>query len=121
MLSKEEIKAFTMDEMIYLCYDYIFPISHNRVLATYGQTISLIDKEGTIICTYESIEVATYRKGESYDEENDMWVEVREYVEDKLVYLDNGLYGILDYNGNRITEPVYREINFVTENTIEVS
>lgn len=59
MLTSEESEKLKISDVIYLCYDLLVPISSNRILATHGENISLIDTEGEMICTYDMIMVPT--------------------------------------------------------------
>lgn len=122
MLSREEIKNFKIDPMIELCYDYVFPISMDRILATHGGEISLIDNDGEMLCTYDSIEVPMY-----YDEEYEVkesqdieeFVGIPKYIDDVLMMLEDGLWGLTDYDGNVIIEPMYKVIHFLNNENFE--
>lgn len=60
-----------------------------------------IDKTGTKVLTqYESIEAISINQTSSYVP----------YEKDVLKYKANGLYGLIDFNGNKITNAEYEEI-----------
>lgn len=119
MLTREERENLKVDSIIYLCYDYILAISEDRILATHGQEISLISIDGDIICTFDSIYVPEYPKGVTTGLEGEP-IAIMEYVDDILVYVDNGYMGILDYNGMPITGAIYRDITFKSNDEIEL-
>ena len=129
MLTIDEIRKFSIDPMIKLCFDYILPISKDRVLATHGREISLIDTDGNMIVTYDSIELASFDKvpdtSETFIKNLDGSIEACEseveYIDDILIFLDDGLYGLMDYDGNIIVEAEYKSIKFISENEIEVT
>ena len=121
MLTREEIARFEIDPAVRFCFDYILPISDNRVLATLGDEISLITKDGDMICTYDSIEVPTYDSDTElvYSESENCEVAKVEYIDDILLILQDGLWGLIDYDGNVIADPIYRLLRFVSENELE--
>ena len=120
MLSKEEFKKYVVNPTIQICFDYIFPISEDRVLATHGDEISLITNDGTLLCTYDSIEVPEYFHDEDtqIDENNNYFNEGR-YVDKYLLVRDCGYLGVIDYDGDVVIDPQYRYIKFVGEDKIE--
>lgn len=123
MLTPEEIKAFEINPVIQFCYDYILPISKDRILATHGLEISLITADGDMICTHESIEVPFYTSFDEdtleYDENTNEYIGKTIYIEDILVYRENGRYGLMDYNGDIITEAKYVVLKFEDADTIQ--
>lgn len=123
MLTPEEIKAFEINPVIQFCYDYILPISKDRILATHGLEISLITADGDMICTHESIEVPFYTSFDEdtleYDENTNEYIGKTIYIEDILVYRENGRYGLMDYNGDIITEAKYVVLKFEDAETIQ--
>lgn len=123
MLTPEEIKAFKINPVIQFCYDYILPISKDRILATHGLEISLITADGDMICTHESIEVPFYTSFDDdtleYDENTNEYIGKTIYIEDILVYRENGRYGLMDYNGDIITEAKYVVLKFEDADTIQ--
>lgn len=126
MLTPEEIKAFEINPVIQFCYDYILPISKDRILATHGLEISLITADGDMLCTHESIEVPFYTLFNDddtleYDENTHEYIYVGKtvYIEDILIYREDGRYGLMDYNGEVITEAKYAVLKFEDANTIQ--
>lgn len=120
MLSKEEREKLDIDGRIYICYDYLFAISKDRVLATHGGNISLITLNGDIICTHDSIYAPQYPKDTHYDDAEGLYVADYAYLDDMLVFVDNGRKGIMDYNGDIILDANYRDITFNTLSEAEL-
>ncbi len=120
MLSREERDKLVIDSTIYLCYDYLFAIANNRILATHGDKISLITTDGEMLCTYDSIYVPTYPSKEYYDESEDRWIYDEEFMDDILVFIDDGKLGVLDYDGDIVLEAKYRDITFNTAQELEL-
>lgn len=112
MLSKEERASLDIDGRIYLCYDYLYAISFDRILATHGGSISLLTIDGELICTYDSIYAPTYPCSTYYDEDEQVDVAVYEFIDDVLIFIEEGKKGIMDYNGDIILEADYSEITF---------
>lgn len=112
MLTKEERASIEVDGRICLCYDFIFPISRDRILATHGGSISLISFDGIIICTHDSIYVPTYPINTTHDEKDDVDVAEYEYIDDILIFVDDGKKGVIDYDGEVILEAKYSDITF---------
>ena len=123
MLSNEERKNIVIDPIIEFCYDYILPISQDRILATHGGEISLITIDGNMICSYESIEVPEYNSNDdvTFNEKDNCYEAKRVFIDDLLIYRDNGLYGIIDYDGNIVVEAKYKGLRFNDENALEIS
>lgn len=119
MLTKQEIAAFDIDPVIRFCYDYILPISEDRVLATHGGQISLITKDGEMLCTYDSIEVPTYHSDKLRVDTNGDYVAEDVFVDDYLLIRENGLWGIIDYDGDIILSPVHNKLGFTGPDSIE--
>ena len=123
MLTPKEISEFEIDPVIKFCYDFILPISDDRVLATHGAEISLITKAGDLICTYDSIEVPFYddREDTFYSEDSKSLVSRKKYIEDMLLFKDGEFWGLLDYDGEILADAHYTSIKFVGENEIVVN
>lgn len=121
MLTKKEIEKFEMDAAVRFCFDYILPISDNRVLATHGDEISLITKDGEMICTYDSIQVPTYNSSSDFESMDDSVAMKAKPVEvdDYLIIIQDGLYGLIDYDGEIILDPKYSVLRFVGESRLE--
>lgn len=121
MLTREEIEKFDIDPAIRFCFDYILPISDDRVLATLGQEISLITKSGDMICTYDSIQIPMYYSSEfEQDSESLAYVSKDLPVDDYLIIIDNNLYGLIDYDGNIVLEPEYSILRFISDSKMEI-
>lgn len=120
MISKEERDKLEIDGRIYICYDYLFAISKDRILATHGGSISLITLQGEIICTYDSIYAPQYITGTHHDEEDNIDVADFDYVDDLLIFVDNNKKGIIDYDGEVVLEANYSDITFRTINEAEL-
>lgn len=121
VLTREEREKLKIDAVIELCYDYIFAISEDRILATHGSNISLITIDGEMICTYDSIYAPTYPTDTIYyDEEEGCDRYVEEFIDDLLVFVENGKHGIMDYDGDIIVEAKYSDITFSSEGTVEI-
>lgn len=130
MLTPQEIKDYDIDSKVKFCFDYILPISKDRVLATHGGQISLITKTGEMICTYDSIEVPTYdlfsetgsirEHSDECDEPVEPDVATEEYVDEYLIILSNGYLGLIDYDGVVILEPEYSILKFNGSESLEV-
>lgn len=118
MLTKEEMEAFEIDPVIRFCYDYILPISDNRVLATHGEQISLITKDGEMLCTYDSIEVPTYHSDKLSMVDGDFVAEDI-FVDEYLLIKENELWGLINYDGDVIISPVHNKLGFNGPNSIE--
>lgn len=121
------LKEIPVDPMIKLCFDYVLPISNDRVLATHGDEISLITSDGELIVTYDSIELACY------DIENPEWdvhkdyngnlvapESIQAYVDGVLIIIEDGKYGLINYDGDIILEPQYNHIGFISQTEFEV-
>ena len=122
MLTREERENFDIDIAIQFCYDYIFPITPNRVLATHGDEISLITKDGEMICTYDSIQVPTYNSPENVipGDEGTYQQSLANYVDDYLLILQDGMWGLIDYDGEIVLDPKYKILRFVEQDRIEI-
>lgn len=121
MLSREESERVQISEVIYLCYDLLVSISENRILATHGNNISLIDTNGEMICTYDMIIVPTMEDNSFIFETDDHVFETQAlYVDDYLIVIHAGKQGLIDYDGNVIIDTIYSEIKFNTNGSIEV-
>ena len=120
MLSKEELKNYKIDPTIQLCFDYVFPISHDRVLATHGDEISLITESGDLICTYDSIEVPEYNHEDDtiLDDDNHYFNEGR-FIDKYLIFKEDGLLGVIDYDGDIVLDAQYKYIRFIDEDNVE--
>ena len=121
MLSREERMNLNIDGRIYICYDYIFAISTDRILATHGGSISLITADGDMICTYDSIYVPTYANGYHYNPDEGIDEADYEYIDDILIFVDKGKKGLIDYDGNIICEAKYHDIEFNSDSEVEVT
>jgi len=121
MLTREESEKLKISDVIYLCYDLLVPISSNRILATHGENISLIDTEGEMICTYDMIMVPT-KEDTSYilDTEDNGFETTALYVDDYLIIMQNGKQGLIDYDGNILIDAIYGEIKFNIYGELEV-
>lgn len=122
MLSKDEIKNFQIDPAIKFCYDYILPISQDRVLATHGEEISMITSDGTWICTFDSIQVPTYPDIENpyWDDKEKSYMTNDIYIDNFLIIIQDGLYGIIDYDGEIVVPAVYNKIEFINETEVNL-
>lgn len=127
MLTDKERAEFEMDPLIKLCFDYIYPITQDRVLATHGGSISLIDKQGIMLATHDSIELGYYdfdppEEDVSFDEDGNPLAQksVRTYIDDILIIRDDGLYGLMDLDGEILVEPCYDRLEFAGPDEIIV-
>ena len=120
MLSREERESLDIDSKIYLCYDYIFAISKDRVLATHGASISLIKLSGEIICTHDSIYAPTYPSSTHFNEDEQVEEAEYSFLDDILIFVDDGKKGMMNYDGKIILEAIYSDITFPTCQQAEV-
>ena len=122
MLTKEQRDNFDIDPVIKFCYDYILPITDDRVLATHGAEISLITKSGDMVCTYDSIQVPTYNDPDNCEFNPDYNCDEsgRAYVDDFLLIIQDGMYGLIDYDGNIVIDPKYSVLRFVSQDKMEL-
>lgn len=125
LLTDEERKNFEIDPMIKFCFDYILPITKDRLLATHGGSISLADKQGNLIVTFDSIELIHYDVDPPDAEitilpngEIQAPRSLIEYVDDLLKIRQDGLWGLIDMDGNILLEPMYNELIFTGPNTV---
>lgn len=121
MITKEDRQRLRdlIDPRIELCFDYLFIISEDRMLATHGGNISLVTFNGDILTTADSIYIPMYPT--SYNEESSgEIVAVYDYIDDILVYVENGKQGLIDYNGDIILEAKYSEITFDENQLAEI-
>lgn len=125
LLTDEERKNFEIDPMIKFCFDYILPITKDRLLATHGGSISLADKQGNLIVTFDSIELIHYDVDPPDAEitilsngEIQAPRSLVEYVDDLLKIKQDGLWGLIDMDGNVLLEPMYNELIFTGPNTV---
>lgn len=117
MVSKEELASIDIDGMIYLCYDLLVPISKDRIIATHGENISLIDIKGEMICTYDMIIVPKYPEYELLNEYGEVpYLDVEDYL---IVHKD-GKVGLIDYAGELVIDIEYSNIQFIGEGKVEV-
>lgn len=138
MLYKEERDKVEIPPIIYLCYSFVLPIRQDRLVAQDGNYFVLIDIDGHEICRYDSIHVPRYtiedpdfeykafsiedlnkakqaqqNSDESVDSENDQYNERKyPFVEDYLIVRRDNKLGVIDYDGNVLLEPEYRQIEF---------
>ena len=121
MISKEESEKLEISGVIYLCYDLLVPISSDRILATHGNNISLINTNGEMLCTYDMITVPTIEDS-SYiiDDINNGFETNALYIDEYLIIIHCGKYGLIDYDGNIVIEALYSNIKFNNEGSIEV-
>lgn len=119
MLTAEERKNFEINPIIEFCYDFILPISEDRVLATHGDNISLITASGDMLCTYDAIFVPMYDSPTNihYSEIEKVDVCDGTPVDGILIYISDEKFGLLDYDGNELTGPEYRVIQFYGQNS----
>lgn len=109
-----------LDPKLYMCYDYIFIISEDRVLATHGGNISLITFEAELLFTADIICVPQYPIGVcQYDDESAPEAELA-YVDDLLIYMQDGKEGVIDYDGEIIIEALYTSVEFISEAEVEL-
>lgn len=108
----DKLNKLNIDGRLYICYDYILPISDTRLLATHGREISLITIDGRIICTYDSIYPPTFPAEVYFDENENVYKYREDDMEDILIFVDNGKKGVIDYDGGIILDAEYREISF---------
>lgn len=113
-------KLEDIDPIIQLCYDYILPITSDRLLATHGNSISLIDIAGEIICTYDSIELPSYLEKHIVDEDTpDEYFDIeKKYIRNYLIIRQEGLYGIINLDGGIIVEPKHDTIKFTSPSEV---
>lgn len=130
MLQKGERQKVDIPPIIFLCYQYIFPLSDKRVLGSNGTQIVLIDIDGYELCKYDTIQVPIYNqvdKNAKYDiqQEEDFDNQLKlfsskdyepdcdiEYIDEYLLVCDNGKYGVIDYDGNILIPIEYNKIEF---------
>ena len=130
MLQKEERQKVDIPPIIFLCYQYIFPLSDKRVLGSNGTQIVLIDIDGYELCKYDTIQVPIYNqvdKNAKYDiqQEEDFENQLKlfsskdyepncdiEYIDEYLLVCDNCKYSVIDYDGNILIPVEYNKIEF---------
>lgn len=117
MISKQEMDELEIDNKLYICYDMLVPISKERILATHGKSISLIDIDGNMIVTYDLIMIPEYP---DYDYMIDENTATYSPVEDFLLAYQDGKVGVIDYDGNIVVQIEYRSIEFTSKNEIGV-
>ena len=121
MISKEESEKLEISGVIYLCYDLLVPISSDRILATHGDNISLINTSGEMLCTYDMIIVPTIEDSSLIvDDINNGFETNALYIDEYLIIIHCGKYGLIDYDGNIVIEALYSNIKFNNEGSIEV-
>ena len=116
MLTKEEIENLEIDARIYLCYDLLIPISKDRVLATHGDNISLIDINGNMIVTYDLIVIPEYIDQDYMLDEN---TAAMTKVDNYLIVYENGKVGLINYDGDVLLPVEYSSILFKSPTQIE--
>lgn len=104
-----------IDSKLSLVYDLLVPITKTRILATYGNEISLIDEDGMIIVTYDLIYIPTY-----IGDINMIGEGVTKYVEGYLIVVKGSCVGLIDYDGNIVIEVAQRGIEFKSQNDVEI-
>lgn len=123
MLQKEERSKFEIPPIVQLCYTHIVPIRKDRMLATAGPKMVLIDIDGHEIFQYKFIRLAEYSDVEEIPKylqsnvqqesewnslverlNNDEFIDTTNYVDDILVFQDGHKYGVVDYDGNIILD-----------------
>jgi hypothetical protein len=109
MLTKEEMENINIDGRIYLCYDLLVPISKDRVLATHGDNISLIDINGNMIATYDLIIVPEYLDTNYMIDDN---TAAYTTIDDYLTVYHGGKVGVIDYDGKIVVPIEYSSIEF---------
>lgn len=121
MISKEERERLrdTIDPRIQLCYDYILIISEDRMLATYGGNISLVTFDAELIFTADSIYIPEYPSGTKIDSDGNLEA-TYDFIDDYLIYVDNGKKGLIDYDGGIILQANYTNITFNDKQQAEI-
>lgn len=112
MISKEEREKLEIDGRIYICYDYLFAIEKDRILATHGSSVSLITDTAELLCTFDNIIVPTKPGDVHYDAEHLEYYSDEDFIQDYLIYMQNGKFGLLDYDGTVVIEAQYSSIEF---------
>lgn len=130
MLQKEERQKVEIPPVIFLCYQYIFPLTENRLLGQDGTQIVLIDIDGYEICKYDTIQVPIYNqidKNAKYEinSEEDFDQQLKlfssddykpdcsiEYIDDYLLVSNSGKFGVIDYDGKVLIPLEYSKIEF---------
>lgn len=125
ILTPEERERVEINPLIAICYDYILPITSELMLATHGDSITLITSDGVAICTHDSIELASYidkRVNEGIGEgiNEDYYTLYRVYIEDYLIIRDKGLYGLINLDGSIAIPAKYRHLEFEGIDSISI-
>lgn len=132
MLQKEERQKFEIPPVVLLCYTHVIPIREDRMLATAGPKMVLLDKDGTEIFQYKIIRLAEY----SFEDDiplniinsiksEDGWSEFVKklnndelydhetaYVENLLIIQDGNKFGVADYDGNILIDAKCFKLQF---------
>lgn len=107
--------------LISLCYDLLVKIADDRILATHGSKISLITLDGIMICTYDLIMIPTMEDTDYiFNEIDNVEESTAKNIEDYLLIISNGKCGLIDYDGNLVIEPIYRDITFDSKGRAEL-
>lgn len=130
MLQKEERQKVEIPPIIFLCYQYIFPLTEKRLIGQNGTQLVLIDIDGYELCKYDTIQVPIYNqvdKNAKYEinskEEFDSQLKMFssddykpdcniEYIDDYLLVSNSGKFGVIDYNGKVLIPLEYNKIEF---------
>lgn len=116
MLTKEEMQKVNIDGRIYLCYDLLVPIAKDRILATHGESISLIDIEGSMIATYDLIIIPEYIDSDYMIDENTALMTT---VDKFLIVYKDGRAGAIDYDGTIVLPVEYSDVCFTSQTEIQ--
>lgn len=132
MIQGEERQNFEIPPVVLLCYQNIVPIREDRMLATAGPNMVILDKEGTEVFQYKIIRLAEYQDGQEIPEhiinqiqqkiEWDSFVDKlnrgefqsngREFVDNLLIISDGKKFGLVDYDGNILLDTKYNQLQF---------
>lgn len=132
MLQREERQNFEIPPVVLLCYQNVVPIREDRMLATAGPNMVILDKKGTEVFQYKIIRLAEYQDGQEIPEhiinqirqkiEWDSFVDKlnkgefqskdREFVDNLLIISDGKKFGLVDYDGNILLDTKYNQLQF---------
>lgn len=117
MLTKDEIEKTELNPLLDVVFDYMIPISKDRILAANNSGMYLMTDNGDIVCFYDMIAIPQYVDLDQM--KSDYEAEVIDVDTYLLAYSGNKV-GIIDYNGEIIYPIEFRDIRFTSPNDIEV-
>lgn len=117
-LKTGDISNTTVDERVYIAYDNVKPISDTRLIGELDGTKVLLTSTGELLAQYDSILVpdcgelihdGTYTIN-TLDADN---------VHGILIVQENGLCGVMDYDGNIVLPINHLDIHIVNKTDTE--